>query len=384
MKRILFKSGTAEFGGVERVQAEYVNYLQSINADFRMVLEKDLAEKDVMINLLKCPVFYLKNHNELVEFANAKANKNKSFLHKIKYNFAIMKDRKLTKTRFSKIVNELKPEIAINFHFHDSLYFNLDVLKNVKNIVWIHLSIINQWKNLEDRLKYIKKISKYDLIVCVSKGIIDEIIELAPELKDKTTYIYNPINFERIEKLSNEEFTNDEVDLTNEKFLLMVSRIDALQKDHRTLIEAYNLAKEKGYDGKLYIIGDGENKGTVEALINNSKYKNEIKLLGSKINPFNWMKKCDKFILSSRLEGLGLVLIEALTVNDTVISSDCPSGPSEVLEDGKIGYLFEVGNAEQLAELMLEAKPKNRNLIDDSLQRFDKKNIMQEFEEIIV
>ena len=379
MKKILFKSGHTGFGGVERVQTEYINYLHSINANFKVVLDNDLGEQNVMNENLKCPVIYLKNNEETLKFNNARMNKNKNFFYKIKYNFAISKNRKVLKKGFAKIVNDFKPEIMINYH--DCYYFNMS--KNTKNIVWVHSSIVNNWRELKNGLKYIKKLSKYDLIVCVSKGIVEEIVNLSPELKNKTTYLYNPINFNRIEKLSNEEFTAEEVDFTNEKFLLMVSRIDTTQKDFPTLLKAYSIAKKNGYDGKLYIIGNGDEKEKLISLINNSEYKNDIKLLGGKTNPFQWMKKCDKFILSTKFEGLGNVLIEALSVNDTVISSDCKSGPNEILEYGKIGYLFSVGNVEELAKLILEAKPKNRDLINESLQRFDKKNIMLEFKNII-
>jgi glycosyltransferase involved in cell wall biosynthesis len=370
------------FGGVERVQTEYINYLHSVNADFKVILDKDLAEQNVMSEFLKCPVVYLKSNNDVLELEYARANKNKNFLHKIKYNFALNKDRKLTKTRFTKIVNDFQPEIAINFH--DLYYFDLSILKNAKTIVWVHSALISPWRNLEKGLKYLKKISEYDLIVCVSKGIMEQIIELAPALTHKTTYLYNPINFERIKKLSDEEFSDEEKELVSKNFLLMVSRLD-WGKDFEALFKGFELAKENGYDGELYVIGDGENKDKqkIIELLEKNKFKSNIHLLGTKTNPFNWMKKCDKFILSSKFEGLPTVLIEALTVNDTVISSNCKTGPKEILDEGKIGYLFEVGNSEQLAKLMLEAKPKNRNLINDSLQRFSHKNIMQEFNKII-
>jgi len=383
MKKILFKSGHTGFGGVETVQAEFINYLHSINADFKVVLDKNFAEQNVTESILKCSVIYLKNNAETVEFENAKTNKNKSFLHKIKYNLAISRDRKILKREFAKVVNDFKPEIAINFH--DSYYFNLALLKDAKNIVWVHCSVVNNWRSLKNGLKYIKEISKYDLIVCVSKGIVEEIIELEPALKHKTICLYNPQNLERIKKLSEEEFLKEEIDLANEKFLLMVSRLDTVHKDHPTLFKAFDIAKENGYDGKLYVLGDGNDKqkAQVELLKNNSKYKDDIKLLGGKINQYNWMKKCDKFILSTNFEGLGIVLLEALVVNDTVIGSDCKYGPSEILDNGKYGYLFTVGNENELAKLMIEAKPKNRNEIDLHLSQFSTSTILSQFNSIL-
>ena len=95
------------------------------------------------------------------------------------------------------------------------------------------------------------------------------------------------------------------------------------------------------------------------------------------------MKRCDKFILSSNREGLPTVLIEALSVNDVVISSNCKSGPNEILDNGKIGYLFEVGDYNELARLMIEAKPVEREFIEKGIDKFSYQNIMKEFSKII-
>jgi len=379
MKRILFKTGHTGLGGVERTQVEYINYLHSINANFKVVLDKNFAEQNAMHDMFLCPVTYFKNETATAEFENAKQNKNNSFLHKIKYNFAISKYRKTLRTEFAEIVNDFKPEIAINYH--TGYYFDLDTLKKCKNIVWIHTAIINPKRPINKALKYIKTLHKYDLIVCVSKGIVEEIIELAPELKNKTTYLYNPINFERIKKLSNDNLIDNEI---NEKFLLMVARLD-LGKGFDTLFKAFDIAKDNGYDGKLYVVGDGKINDTIiiNELLNQSKYKEEIKLLGGKINPFNWMKHCDKFILTSIFEGLGIVLIEALAVKDIVISSNCKTGPNEILDNGKYGYLFEVGDYNELARLMIEAKPKDRTEIDKHLEQFSPEVVLPKFNNIL-
>jgi len=383
MKRILFKSGHIGFGGVERTQVEYINYLHSINADFKLVLDKEIEEQYVMNSIDCCPLIYLKSKNDMAELENARNNKNISLLYKIKYNLALSKERGIAKRNFANIVKDFKPEIAINYH--NDYHFNLNVLKNSKNIIWVHSAIVSNWRPLKSAMKFIKKISKYDLIVCVSKGAMEEIIELKPTLKHKTTYLYNPINFEKIIQLSDEKFTNDEINLANEKFLLMVSRIDTVSKNYPTLFKAFDIAKDNGYDGKLYVVGGGNinDVAIVKDLLNKSKYKDEIKLLGNKINPFNWMKRCDKFILSTNFEGLPTVLLEALAVNDTVISADCRTGPNEILDNGKYGYLFPVGDASELAKLIMEAKPKDRSEINSHLLQFSPTVVLQKFNNIL-
>ena len=136
-------------------------------------------------------------------------------------------------------------------------------------------------------MKYLKKIRKYDKIVCVSQDIVNDVVKFSHELKDKTICIYNPFDFDKIISLSDEEFTSAEKVLLDEKFILMVSRIDLDSKDFPTLIKAFEMAKDAGYDGKLYIIGDGTELPKLIEIVDSSKHSSDIKCLGSKPNPYN-------------------------------------------------------------------------------------------------
>ena len=378
MKKILFKSIHLGIGGVERTQVQYINYLQENNYDTSVLMEIDNGSNNIIDFSQNIPITFIKNISQAEKLKQVRNEKNISLKHKIRYNLELIKDKSASNNVFKQVTKELQPDIAINFHPAANTW-NWKYIQNAKSIAWIHNSIVRKFITFNNMQKYIKKLSKYDLIVCVSQGVANEITELAPELEHKITYLHNPINFERIKKLSNEEIFIDE------KFLLMVARFDIASKDHYTLFTAFDIAKENGYDGKLYVIGDGNNeeKAIINTLLDMCKYKNDIKLLGAKINPFNWMKKCDKFILSTKSEGLPTVLLEALAVNDIVISANCKSGPSEILDNGQCGYLFDVGNYHKLAEFMLDAKPKDRKLIDNHLLQFSNEVIMQKFHNIL-
>ena len=102
-------------------------------------------------------------------------------------------------------------------------------------------------------------------------------------------------------------------------------------------------------------------------------------------NPYKFIKKADIFILSSLYEGLPNVLLEALTLKKFVISSDCPTGPKEILENGRYGFLFKVGDKNQLANLIIKYS-KNKKLYNKkiilaykSLQRFDFNNCCNKY-----
>ena len=119
------------------------------------------------------------------------------------------------------------------------------------------------------------------------------------------------------------------------------------QKDHLTLIKAIDLIKNV-LPVRLIIIGKGKNKKKINFEIKRRGLSKIIKLLGYKKNPYSYIKISDLFVLSSKFEGLPNVLMETMALKKFIISSDCPTGPSEILENGKLGYLFKVSNPIQL------------------------------------
>ena len=213
----------------------------------------------------------------------------------------------------------------------------------------------------------------------------EETSVLYPFLKEKIIRVYNPFNFERIVSLSKKNIENK---LFKEEFIIAISRLTMHQKDFKTLIKGFKKAKQlKNFNEKLYILGDGPDKKNIQKMILEEKMEEEIILLGNTKNPYPWIKKSKFFVHSSKYEGLPTVLIEALILNKIVISSDCISGPKEILENGEIGYLYKVGDYEKLAELIINnlENPKiNIELLNQKIQKYKKENIIKEYEELIL
>ncbi|EHO21484.1 hypothetical protein HMPREF9466_00341 [Fusobacterium necrophorum subsp. funduliforme 1_1_36S] len=135
--------------------------------------------------------------------------------------------------------------------------------------------------------------------------------------------------------------------------MLSVARFDCIPKDFETLFQAFDYAKQQGYPGKLYLLGDGKDRNIVEELRLKTKYREDIVLLGWKENPYPWIKAADKLILSSRYEGFPTILLEGLVLEKEVLSSNCKTGPKEILAEGR-GKLFEIGDIETLGNYILE------------------------------
>lgn len=379
MRKILFKSGSTMMGGLEKVQIEYIDFLvKQEKYQIKIVIENDNGRDNSLEKYINSNVTYLKDYNYILEIKNLRENRKKSLWSRIKYNLAITKEKKYADNKFLQIYKEYKPDIVIDFD--SSLTKIIDKLNSSKNLVWIHSSIKN-WKKKKSKIdRFVDRISKYSKIICICKEMKEDLINLKNELKKKVDFLYNPIDFDRIKKLSNEDFSEEDKKLLKDKFLLSIARLDCVPKDFETLFKAYEIAKKNGYDGKLYIIGDGPDKDKVEKLKEANLYKEDILLLGRKENPYNWLKKADKLILSSRYEGFAIVLLEGLCLGKNVIASDCKTGPNEILANNR-GLLFKVGDYSTLAKYIISEK--NKEELEFSLEEFERNRIFEKFLEIL-
>ena len=113
--------------------------------------------------------------------------------------------------------------------------------------------------------------------------------------------------------------------------------------------------------------------------------ENQVYLLGRKTNPYIWLKNADIFIHSSKREGFPAVLLEAMACRKMVISSKCPTGPKEILEDGKVGELYEVGDtktlAEKLEKYLLNPEQKEKYITNSQkrINDFEKKRVLENY-----
>ena len=379
MMKILFKSGSTMMGGLEKVQIEYINFLvKQEKYQIKIVIENDNGKDNALEKYINSNVTYLKNYNYILEIKNLRENRKKSLWSRIKYNLAITKEKKYADNKFLQIYKEYKPDIVIDFD--SSLTKIIDKLNSSKNLVWIHSSIKN-WKKKKSKIdRFVDRISKYSKIICICKEMKEDLINLKNESKNKVDFLYNPIDFNRIKKLSNEDFSEEDKKLLKDKFLLSIARLDCVPKDFETLFKAYEIAKKNGYDGKLYIIRDGPDKDKVEKLKEANLYKEDILLLGRKENLYNWIKKADKLILSSRYEGFAIVLLEGLCLGKNVIASDCKTGPNEILANNR-GLLFKVGDYSTLAKYIISEK--NIEELEFSLEEFERNKIFKKFLKIL-
>jgi len=198
--------------------------------------------------------------------------------------------------------------------------------------------------------------------------------------------IYNPLDKREIEKKS--KITSKKY--FNKKSTLRIINIGRFvdQKDQITFLKALNLIKYK-IDFEAILIGRGNDEVMLKNFINKNKLKNKIKLVNFVENPYPILREAELLVLSSKFEGLPNVLLEAQVLKKFIISSNCPTGPREILLNGKGGLLFEIGNFKELADKIIFYKKNKKKLSKliklsyKKLYRFDYNSNLNKYFELI-
>lgn len=172
-----------------------------------------------------------------------------------------------------------------------------------------------------------------DVIVGVSKLIKNDLIKNYNISENRIVTIYNPYEVDEIEKLSNEPIEKEYKDIFKDKVIITVGRLTHL-KGHWHLIRAFKKINDNNKNFKLVILGEGEFRDYLQNLIKSLGLTDSVYLLGFKTNPYKYINNSSVFVLPSLSEGFPNALAEAMACGIPVISSDCKSGPREILAPG--------------------------------------------------
>jgi glycosyltransferase involved in cell wall biosynthesis len=191
-----------------------------------------------------------------------------------------------------------------------------------------------------------------DYVVGVSEGVSEDLAQFVSLPAEKLRVIPNPIVAPELEELARAPVDHAWIDGST-PVLVAAGRLRA-QKDFPTLLRAFSLVRAKR-PVRLLILGEGPERERLEALTRELELTSDVSLPGATTNPYAYMARATAFVLSSRWEGLPTVLIEAMSCGTPVVATDCPSGPREILADGRYGALVPVGDVDALAAAMEDA-----------------------------
>jgi glycosyltransferase involved in cell wall biosynthesis len=254
-----------------------------------------------------------------------------------------------------------KPSIAISALFHVNLITILAKIFSGNKTSKIILSERNHLtKRLSDMgffeeniIKFLVKrfYPKADYIVGISNGVCRDLEKIIGEKENqKIVRIHNPVISKDFEGLLNADTV---FSFPNKAGLKLVTSGRLVkQKDYPTLLKAVCLYKQQYGDVHLAVLGEGVLKPKIEKLTENLGLKGNVTYLGFIDNPLPVMKQADIYVQSSAWEGFCNVIVEALYCGLKIVSTDCESGPSEILENGKYGVLVPVGDENMLCQAL--------------------------------
>lgn len=198
-----------------------------------------------------------------------------------------------------------------------------------------------------------------DAIVAVSEGVADDLARFVHLPRERIDAIHNPVLTPALLARAAEEADHPWLRPGEPPVVLGVGRL-AVQKDFGTLIRAFARLRANRA-ARLLILGEGDLRASLEQLARELGVADDVDLPGFVANPLAFMRRAAVFALSSIYEGLGNVLVEALACGCSVVSTNCPGGPAEILADGRFGHLVPVGDAEGFAMALRSALDEPRD-----------------------
>jgi len=370
--KALFFIPSLEGGGAERVMADILHHINRERIEPVLVLlypyENSLYKE------------YLPGDIKIIVVERA----SDSPFHKIKQY-----------TTFLKIVYDEKPHVIISMLTHCNIMaISTKLLFGRKIIIGEHITLSEAIKTKAGRrmlwfptAHLVKMFYRFaDKIIAVSEGVKADLIEEFKIPPRNIQVIYNPIDLNRITALCNcpvEHNFFKEAGLV----LLSVGRL-VPQKGFDILLKAFSRIVNK-IEARLIILGEGPEKESLSRLAKDLSIEEKVSFLGFQNNPYKFLSKANVFVLSSRFEGLPMVILEAMACNTPIISTDCKSGPREILQGGKCGLLVSPEDADALSMALLKLlKAKNlresfSRLGKQRAEEFAVKKIVAQYEDMI-
>jgi len=201
-----------------------------------------------------------------------------------------------------------------------------------------------------------------DGIVAVSHGVAQDLAQTATIPLERIQTIYNPVINPELFASAKEQPAHDWFTTAAVPTILGVGKLEQ-QKDFPNLIRAFAKVRQV-QPARLVILGWGPDLPQLAALVKELGIAADVDFPGYVQNPYAYMARASVFVLSSAWEGLPTVLIEAMALGTPVVSTDCESGPAEILADGKYGYLTPVGDSQSLADAILQVLSGHQKSVD--------------------
>ena len=333
MKEISIFVYDLNLGGTEKVMVNLANYLASngFQVTILMVASNRYLEKELSSNI------------QIVSFSKQRIIE--SFIPLLKY---------IKKNKINTFIANVWPLTVLTIA---AGIFIRGFNKKVLLVEHCHLG--REFSAFSSMFKFLQKISimflyrKSFKVIAVSEGVGSDLVDSKNVPAASVNVIQNPVAIEHNLNSTESTIISQWVAFRGAK-LISVGNLK-VQKNYPYLLRILAHLKSCNFHFKQLIVGEGPERKRLEELIVALDLTEEVILAGTRDSPIEHIKKADLFILSSRFEGFGLVIVEALAAGTTVVSTDCESGPAEILKDGKLGYLAPIDDVEKFSEILMHA-----------------------------
>ena len=373
-KRLLIHNGTISIGGQEKMLVEFLKLLNPDKYEVLLLIEQNIGTDKSYISEIPKWIGYSFLTSESFSKSLEKNRNSKNPLKRAWYSF-LLREKKRRGTR----------EIKKYLEFSDIIIdYNMGLLRNLhklnlegKTLVgWSHAGSGKPPKSRQKR----KNQERYDYIVTINERMkrgYEESVTLP-----KIEKLYNFMGLENIVEKS-------KIDIEEKfKYILSVGSLTD-NKNQCLLIEAFaDLKRRENIAEKLILIGEGKERARLEEKIKKLRMEKEIFLLGAKINPYNYIKRAELFVVTSKGEGFSLTTLEAMTLKTMVIATKT-DGTIEILgNDSKYGRLVGSNRDELSQEIAYYLKniDKRREyecLAYERAKDFSKEKAVEKIEEFI-
>ena len=256
---------------------------------------------------------------------------------------------------------------------------------NTRLVISEHNMLSHSIDSIKDRLVTLGAWTSYPLAdhaVAVSKGVRNDLLDKTRLKDDSISMIYNPVRVESIREQASEPVDHEWLADESLEVVLSGGRHEP-QKGFDTLLDAFALLERDNV--RLVLFGKGPETEALQRQAIELGISDRVSFPGFVDNPYSYMSAADVFVLSSVHEGFGLVLIEAMACGCPVVSTDCESGPGEILDGGKYGLLVPVGDKKALADGISQmlTDPTDPDVLQSRAADFSAENALSRYEPIL-
>lgn len=349
--KILFLHRALVVGGVETVLITYLNLFRQLGYEVDLHLIYDLEQENYRIQELdkSINITYSLNKSDFSILTQRRNHRKSSIWNKMAY--AITKQKQ--KSRYQKVLHHTLStkhyDAIVDFSSclsNASMLSKIRKMTEAKIIRWCHSQISRR-----DLNKTVALYKKFDKVITISAEMKSDLLSEFGDLEDKLECLHNPIYIEEIKRKAEANI----IEKLPPDYFVVVTRI-VEGKGLAELVEIYHILKTKYHlKNKLYFIGSGEYLDTLKQEVAKRKLDDDCLFLGKKENPYPYMIRAKLFLFTSESEGLGMVLLESMTLGTPVVSMNCKAGPTEIIgKNNEYGKLIQLHDKEGFCQAVNE------------------------------